>query len=155
MGCHFLLQCMKVKSEREVAQLCLTLRDPMHCSLPGSSIHRIFQARVLEWGAIAVSEYICLMFHKMFSYCCFVWIIMLTTYYCLIHFHLEVTSDGKEFVIQKTAKLIIFLYYSDPQNLYEVIIFISEIVWRCNCDKSTLFEEYKEYWWRFLILWER
>ena len=46
---------MKVKSEREVTQLCLTLRDPMDCSLPGSSIHGIFQARVLEWGAIASS----------------------------------------------------------------------------------------------------
>ena len=55
MRCHFLLQCMKVKSEREVAQLCLTLGDPMDCSLPGSSVHGIFQARVLEWGAIAFS----------------------------------------------------------------------------------------------------
>ena len=48
-GCHFLLQCMKVKSEREVTQSCPTLRNPMDCSLPGSSIHGIFQARVLEW----------------------------------------------------------------------------------------------------------
>ena len=56
VGCHFLLQCMKVKSEREVAQSCLTLSDPMDCSSPGSSIHGIFQARVLEWGAIAFSE---------------------------------------------------------------------------------------------------
>ena len=55
VGCHFLLQCMKGKSESEVAQSCLTLSDPMDCSLPGSSIHGIFQARVLEWGAIAVS----------------------------------------------------------------------------------------------------
>ena len=55
VGCHFLLQCMKVKSEREVAQSCLILSDPMDCSLPGSSIHGIFQARVLEWGAIAFS----------------------------------------------------------------------------------------------------
>ena len=55
VGCHFLLQCMKVKSESEVAQSCLTLRDPMDCSLPGSSVHGIFQARVLEWGAIAFS----------------------------------------------------------------------------------------------------
>ena len=47
---------MKVKSEREVAQSCLTLRDPMDCSLPGSSIHGIFQARVLKWGAIAFSK---------------------------------------------------------------------------------------------------
>ena len=49
----FLLPCMKVKSESEVAQLCPTLRDPMDCSLPDSSVHGIFQARVLEWGAIA------------------------------------------------------------------------------------------------------
>ena len=55
-GCHFLLQCMKVKSESEVAQLCLTLSNPMDCSLPSSSIHGIFQARVLEWGAIAFSD---------------------------------------------------------------------------------------------------
>ena len=51
VGCHFLLQCRKVKSESEVAQLYPTLSDPMDCSLPGSSIHGIFQARVLEWGA--------------------------------------------------------------------------------------------------------
>ena len=56
MGCHFLLQCMKVKIESEVPQSCPTLRDPMDCSLPGSSIHGISQARVLEWGAIAFSE---------------------------------------------------------------------------------------------------
>ena len=56
VGCHFLLQCRKMKSESEVAQSCLTLRDPMDCTLPGSSIHGIFQARVLEWGAIAFSE---------------------------------------------------------------------------------------------------
>ena len=53
VGCHFLLQRMKVKSENEVALSCLTLSDPMDCSLPGSSAHGIFQARVLEWGAIA------------------------------------------------------------------------------------------------------
>ena len=56
VGCHFLLQCMKVKSESEVAQLCPTLSDPMDCSLTGSSVHGIFQARVLEWGAIAFSR---------------------------------------------------------------------------------------------------
>ena len=53
MGCHFLLQCMQAKSESEVPQSCLILRDPMDGSLPGSSIHGIFQARVLEWVAIA------------------------------------------------------------------------------------------------------
>ena len=56
VGCHFLFQCMKVKSESEAAQPCPTLSDPMDCSLPGYSAHGIFQARVLEWGAIAFSE---------------------------------------------------------------------------------------------------
>ena len=55
VGCYFLLQCMKVKREIEVAQLCLTLSYPMDCRLPDSSIHRVFHARVLEWGAIAFS----------------------------------------------------------------------------------------------------
>ena len=55
VGCHFLLQCMQIKSESEVAQSCPTLSDPLDCSLPGSSVHGIFQARVLEWGAIAFS----------------------------------------------------------------------------------------------------
>ena len=56
MGCHCLLQCMKMKSESEVAQSRPTLCDPMDCSLPGSSAHGIFQARVLEWVAIAFSN---------------------------------------------------------------------------------------------------
>ena len=66
VGCHFLLQCMKVKSEREVTQSCPTLRDPMDCSPPGSSIHGIFQARVLEWGAIAFSD-------SLIQFYCFQW----------------------------------------------------------------------------------
>ena len=53
--CHCLLQCMKVKSESKVTQSCPTLSDPMDCTLPSSSVHGIFQARVLEWGAIAFS----------------------------------------------------------------------------------------------------
>ena len=57
VGCHFLLQCMKVQSESEVTQSCPTLSNPIDCSLPGPSIHGIFQARVLEWGAIAFSEF--------------------------------------------------------------------------------------------------
>ena len=55
VGCHFLLQCVKVKSEREVTQSCPTFSDPMDCSLPGSTVHGIFQARVLELGVIAFS----------------------------------------------------------------------------------------------------
>ena len=58
VGCHFLLQCMKVKNESEAAQSCPTLSDRMDCSLPGSSVHGIFQARVLEWGAIAFSDFL-------------------------------------------------------------------------------------------------
>ena len=67
MGCHFLLQCMKVKRESEVAQSCPTLSDPMDCSLPGSSVHGIFQARVLEWGAIAFSYYTTISLHVLIS----------------------------------------------------------------------------------------
>ena len=62
VGCHFLLQCMQVKSESEVAQSCPTPSDPRVCSLPGSSIHGIFQARVLEWVAIAFSIMHCRQF---------------------------------------------------------------------------------------------
>ena len=78
VGCHFLLQCMKVKSESEVTPSCPTLSDPMACSPPGFSVHGIFQARVLEWGAIAFSDiyihvciymyaYIYMFFFKFFS----------------------------------------------------------------------------------------
>ena len=56
VGCHFLLQCMKVRRESEVAQSCLTLSDPVDCSPPGSSVHGISQARVLEWVATAFSK---------------------------------------------------------------------------------------------------
>ena len=59
VGCHFLLQHMKVKSESEVAQSCPTLSDPIDCSLPGSSVHGILQAGVLEWGAITFSKLKC------------------------------------------------------------------------------------------------
>ena len=57
VGCHFFLQCMKVKSESEVSQSCPTLSNPMDCSLPVSSVHGIFQPRVPEWSAIAFSNY--------------------------------------------------------------------------------------------------
>ena len=56
VSCHFFLQCRKVKSESEVAQPCLTLSDPVVCSLPGSSVHGIFQARVLDWVASVFSR---------------------------------------------------------------------------------------------------
>ena len=65
VGCHFLLQGMKVKGESEVTQSCPTLSDPMDCSLSGSSIHGIFQARLLEWGSIAFSMFIPQNFSKL------------------------------------------------------------------------------------------
>ena len=71
VGCHFLLQCMKVKSESEVAQSRLTLSNPMDCSLPGSSVHGIFQARILEWGAIAFSECLLAANNKSVLFCSF------------------------------------------------------------------------------------
>ena len=72
VGCHFPFQCMKVKSESEVAQSCLTLCDPMDCSLPGSSVHGIFQARVLEWVAIAFSRYVHYILTKLTGKTCWV-----------------------------------------------------------------------------------
>ena len=65
VGCHFLLQCMKLKSESEATQSCPTLSYPMVCSLPGSSAHGIFQARVLEWGSIAFSASLPRMIQKL------------------------------------------------------------------------------------------
>ena len=70
VGCHFLLQCMKVKGESEVAQWSLTVSDPMDCSPPGSSVHGIFQASVLEWGATAFSEVFSPFLLVAFSFLC-------------------------------------------------------------------------------------
>ena len=85
--CPFLLQCMKVKSESDVAQLYPALSDPMDCSLPGSSIHGIFQARVLEWGAIAFSS----SFHQAATFFLFVKVcqfyIMQMTLHVLVVLH--------------------------------------------------------------------
>ena len=67
VGCHCLLQCMEVKSESEVAQSCPTLSDPMGCSPPGSSVHGIFQARVLEWAATVFSDCVCMCVLNRFS----------------------------------------------------------------------------------------
>ena len=85
VGCHLLLQCMKVKNESEVAQSCLILSDPMDCSLPGSSVHGIFQARALEWGVTVhirfrevtgEAKYTEVLIKKL-SFCfCFEWILL-------------------------------------------------------------------------------
>ena len=84
-SCHFLLQCMKVKRESEVAQLCPILSDPMDCSPPGSPVPGIFQARVLEWGAIAFSGRPILVEAKkrVYKHCCFCSVAILQ--YFLVH----------------------------------------------------------------------
>ena len=84
VGCHFPLQCIKVKSKSEVSQSCLTPSDPMDCSLPGSSVHGICQARVLEWAAIAFSKL-----------CCCVCCILILGY---------ITSLGRMVAIQENSK---------------------------------------------------
>ena len=98
VGCHFLLQCMKVKSESEIAQSCPTFSDPMDCSLPGSSIHGIFQARVLEWGAVAFSAYKSKLL--LFSvFCLFVCFLISVIYFSPVEIWFSCSfggSDGKE-----------------------------------------------------------
>ena len=94
VGCHFLLQCMKVKSESEVAQSCPTSSDPMDCSLPASSIHGICQARVLEWGAIAFSvlHIVYYLFQFLLAYSCFTCYI---TFYCTMKWiHISPPSEN-------------------------------------------------------------
>ena len=87
VGCHFLLQGMKVKSEGEVTQSCPTASDPMDCSPPGSSIHGIFQARVLEWGATAFSANIALS--------CLIW----QLFYIPLHFWQLLNSSLSHVII--------------------------------------------------------
>ena len=102
VGCHFLLQCKKVKSESEVAQSCPTLSDPMDCSLPGSSTHGIFQARVLEWSAIAFSSvyvYVCV--------CVCVCVYMHIYVYMCVCVYTYISQEFSRFPIHFTAKIII------------------------------------------------
>ena len=99
VGCHFLLQCMKVKTESEVAQSCPTLSDPMDHSLPGSSVHGIFQARVLEWGAIA--------FSRSGAQSCLIW---------------RVNRDLK--TISGSRLSINILYYENITSLFDYLIIV-------------------------------
>ena len=101
VGCHFLLQCMKVKSESEVAQSCPTLSDPMDCSLPGSSNPGIFQARVLEWVAIA------------FSICMHIWLHMVPSafqvYQILLLSCLFILLIFESLILKRQLKILIYL----------------------------------------------
>ena len=100
VGCHFLLQCMKVKSESEVAQSCVTLSDFVDCSPPGSSVHGVFQARVLEWGAIVfwvtksrtqLSDWIATSEQDPFAYPLRTWVIPLS--YLVLEVHLPLWAQ--------------------------------------------------------------
>ena len=119
VGCYFLPQCMKVKSEREVAQSCPTLCNPMDCRLPGSSTHGIFQARVLEWGAIAFSGGI--------------------PYFL----QLKSESGNKEFMIWATVSYqssLCWLYRASSslaaKNIINLILVLA--IWWCPCVESSL-----------------
>jgi len=94
VGRHFLLQCTKVKSQSEVVQSCPTLSDPMDCSLPGSSVHGIFQARVLEWSAIAFSVHI---FIRLFASLTLYWDLSILTF--IKCYPLYLSLDKHSFII--------------------------------------------------------
>ena len=105
-GCHFLLQCMKVKSESEVAQSCPTLSDPMDCSLPGSSFHGIFQAKVLDWVAIAFSYRVNIMPIKISAVFVFVFVFLPKNNKLILKFswRCEEPRIGKIIQIKNNAK---------------------------------------------------
>ena len=108
VGCHFLLQCTKVKSESEVAQSCPTLCDPMDCRLPGSSIHGVFQARVLEWGATAFSALQWIHVKKLEPICV-----------CVFSKNKHVTFSGK---VVNLSVLVLDLSAANPTLPFKVLM---------------------------------
>ena len=98
VGCHFLLQCMKMKSESEVAQSCPILSNPMDCSLPGSSIHGIFQARVLEWSMHFINSGIDISL----PFLLMKWVLLSEAIY-------KMMSKGKHFSFKKLLKFYVLL----------------------------------------------
>ena len=129
VGCHFLIQCMKVKSESEVAQLCPTVSDPMDCSLPGSSDHGIFQARVLEWVAIAFSAiqvwvspnpHQHLVLHFFFSN------LMAVKWYLIINFCISLPTFLNQFIrLLKSSFLFTCLFISFAHLKHKIAVFVS------------------------------
>ena len=119
LGCHFLLQCMKVKSESEVAQSRLTLRDPMDCSLPGSSVHGIFQAGVLEWVAIAFSK---TMVHRIAKSQT-----RLSNSHSLTHWWLDIHIHCKMIITIKliNTSIILLVYLFEGERRWEHLKFYS------------------------------
>ena len=116
VGCHFLLQCMKVKSESEVTQSCPTLCDPMDCSLPGSSVHGIFQARVLEWGAITFSPF--LFGSRLISSPRLIWKPVLTSWF-LFHLAVRPLSLGSHSILYTLLVWCVYLVSQSCLSLCE------------------------------------
>ena len=118
VGCHFLLQCMKMKGESEVPQSCPTVCDPMDCSLPGSSIRGLFQARVLEWGAIAFSR---IQYEETTIQGCRAWFVIIRIIlllYCIC--------------IHRLVSIIALLFSSKVYNIFHVAVNFRSISFR-NC----------------------
>ena len=111
VGCHFLLQCMKVKSESEVAQLCPTVRNPMDCSTPDSSVHGIAQARILEWGAIAFSSLYARKY-LLYSQCLLTQLVVK--------------------ILRQTCKGLTVCFMSGPVHC--IMAFMTSLNWQLGCD---------------------
>ena len=135
VGCHLLLQCMKVKSESEVAQSCLTLSDPMDCGLTGFSIHGICQARVLEWDAIAfsVTMYTIMLSSNNKNFIFFFLLLMpLTSCFCLIliirTFSIMLDKNGKCGDSYFTLPIILRHQISHPSVCYYCKLFVDGLI---------------------------
>ena len=128
MGCHFLLQCMKVKSESEDAQSCLTLSHPMDCSLPGSSVCGIFQARVLEWGAVVFSV-IPMDIKLIYSYTN----ILIYIYICIYIYRIFHPKEAEYILLKSTWNLLQDRLHNRPQNTWwkcKLVQPVWKTVWR-------------------------
>ena len=108
VGCHFFLQCMKVKNKSEATQSCPTLHDPMDCSLSGSSVHGIFQARILEWGAIAF----------------FIDIYIYTSIFTSQTIYIDIHEFPLYFSFQSTLFFYFFVYVSPFSNMRNLMFLI-------------------------------
>ena len=133
VGCHCLLQCMKVKSESEVVQFCPNLSNAMDRSPPGSSIHGIFQARVLEWGATA------------FSFECYIFTLFLNRFPECLHLTIcGVAEDSWEFpwtarrCNQSILKEINLEYSLEGLMLKLKLQYVGHLMWRADSLEKTL-----------------
>jgi len=140
VGCHCLLQCVKVKSESEVAQSCLTPSNPMDCSLPGSSVHGIFQARVLEWVPWqnwVVPKPVYLLsgpFQKCLLISLLVHILSSLTWVIMFSLPIGFVADSHSNASQSTILILkSFHSYSELWLLLDVLFHLKLLIWILNC----------------------